>query len=369
MYLIDICFILLYNWVMITMEQDTLKRTRDNVFTHIQSPPIRYSDTHPCGGVISCYTNDTDTLHQTISQSFLQMFSSIISVTTASLSMLYLSVGLTASVAVFAVLLLKIIKALVGCNGTFFVRQQQALDDVNGYIEEVINGRKVIKVFCHEDRTGEDFDLRSNGLHYYTAEANKYGSITVPVVGGMGCMLYVLSAMVDGTVGIADLLNLNLAEVNVLTIGIIVSFLTLSHNLINPIDQISMQFNIVIMTPAGASHIFKLTDEGSGQDDRRVTPINVRVIDGVVTGCSERTEMWIWKCPYSDGSITHTPLNGNIRFYDVDSEYEEGESVLHNITLYMGPGQRVAFVGATDAGKTTVTNLISHFYDVTGKRI
>lgn len=368
-YLIGICSTLFYNWVMVIVEQGTLKKIRDSMFTHMQSLPIRYFDTHPYGDVMSRYTNDTDTLRQAISQSFPQMLSSVVSVAAAFFSMLYLSVGLTAFVAVFAVLLLKVIKTLVGRSGTFFVKQQQALGNVNGYIEEMINGQKVIKVFCHEDKTKEDFDLRNDELRYCATEANKYGNITMPVVGNMGYMLYVLLAVIGGAAGIAGLPNLSLAGVNVLTIGTIVSFLTLSRSFINPIGQISMQFNMVIMALAGASRIFELMDEESEQDDGYVTLVNACVTDGEVTECSERTEMWAWKYPHSDGSITYTPLNGDIRFYDVDFEYEEGKPVLHNITLYAEPGQKVAFVGATGAGKTTITNLINRFYDIADGKI
>lgn len=368
-FFLGICSTLFYNWMMVIVEQGTLKKIRDSMFTHMQSLPIRYFDTHPHGDLMSRYTNDTDTLRQAISQSFPQMLSSIISVTAAFVSMLYLSVGLTAFVALFAFLLLKVIKTLVGRSGTFFVKQQQALGDVNGYIEEMINGQKVIKVFCHEDKTKKDFDLRNDELRYCATEANKYGNITMPVVGGMGYMLYVLLAIIGGAAGIAGLPNLSLTGINVLTIGTIISFLTLSRSFINPIGQISMQFNMVVMALAGASRIFELMDEESEQDEGIVTLVNACEVNGELTECTERTEMWAWKYPRNDGCVTYTPLHGDIRFHDVDFEYEEGKPVLHNITLYAEPGQKVAFVGATGAGKTTITNLINRFYDIADGKI
>lgn len=360
---------LLYNWIMVTVEQGTLKKIRDSMFTHMQKLPIRYFDTHPFGDVMSRYTNDTDTLRQAISQSLPQMLSSIVSVVAAFISMLYLSVGLSVFVAVFTLLLLKVMKSLIGRSGSFFIKQQKALGDVNGYIEEMINGQKVIKVFCHEEKTKEAFDQKNDDLCYCSTQANKYGNITMPVVGNMGYLLYVLLAVIGGAAGIAGLPNLSFAGVNVLTIGTIVSFLTLSRSFINPIGQISMQFNMVIMALAGASRIFELMDEEIEQDDGIVTLVNAREENGEIVECSERTECWAWKYPHPDGTVTYTPLRGDIRFHDVDFEYEPGKPVLHNITLYAEPGQKVAFVGATGAGKTTITNLINRFYDIADGKI
>lgn len=360
---------LLYNWIMVTIEQGTLKKIRDNMFTHMQSLPIRYFDTHPFGDIMSRYTNDTDTLRQAISQSLPQMLSSTVSVLAAFISMLYLSVGLTVFVALFTLLLLKVMKILIGRSGTFFVKQQKSLGDVNGYIEEMINGQKVIKAFCREEKTKENFDQKNDDLCYCATQANKYGNITMPVVGNMGYLLYVLLAILGGIAGISELPNLSLSGFNTLTIGTIISFLTLSRSFINPIGQISMQFNMVIMALAGASRIFELMDEESEQDDGCVTLVNAKNENGEIVECSERTDHWAWKYPRSDGTVTYTPLCGDIRFHDVDFEYEPGKPVLHNITLYAEPGQKVAFVGATGAGKTTITNLINRFYDIADGKI
>ena len=368
-YLIGVLSTLFYNRAMVIIGQGTLKKIRDTMFRHMQSLPIRYFDTHTHGDVMSHYTNDTDTLRQAISQSLPQMFSSLVTVIAAFASMLSLSVGLTLFVAVFAIVLLKVIRALVGRSGTFFVKQQSSLGDVNGYIEEMINGQKVIKVFCHEESASKEFDEKNDELCHSATEANKYGNITMPVVGNMGYMLYVILAVIGGAAGIAGLPNLSLTGINVLTIGTIVSFLTLSRAFINPIGQISMQFNMVIMALAGASRIFDLMDEAPEQDGGYVTLVNVKTENGEIQECAERTDTWAWKHPHSDGTISYTPLKGEIRFYDVDFGYEENKVVLHNITLYAEPGQKVAFVGATGAGKTTITNLINRFYDIADGKI
>ena len=368
-YVIGVLATLFYNRVMVVIEQGTLKLIRDKMFTHMQTLPIRYFDTHTHGDVMSRYTNDTDTLRQAISQSMPQMFSSLMSVIAAFFSMLYLSVGLTAFVALFAFVLLKIIKAIVGRSGTFFIKQQQSMGDVNGYIEEMINGQKVVKVFSHEEKSEKDFDIKNEELCYCSTEANKYGNITMPVVGSLGYMLYVLIAVIGGAAGIAGIPNLGFAGVNTLSIGMIISFLTLSRSFINPIGQISMQFNMVIMALAGASRIFDLLDEKSEHDEGYVTLVNAKIENDEIIECKDRTDTWAWKHPHADGTVTYTLLMGDIRFFDVDFGYEENNIVLHNITLYAEPGQKVAFVGSTGAGKTTITSLINRFYDIADGKI
>ncbi|MGE4353990.1 MAG: ABC transporter ATP-binding protein, partial [Oscillospiraceae bacterium] len=368
-YMVGVLSTLLYNRSMVVIAQGTLKKIRDSMFEHMQALPIRYFDTHTHGDIMSRYTNDADTLRQAISQSMPQMFSSLMTVLAAFFSMLYLSVGLTVFVVAFAFLLLKVIRLLVGRSGKFFMDQQTSLGDVNGYIEEMINGQKVIKVFCHEESAEKEFDKKNEELCHSATEANKYGNITMPVVGNMGYMLYVLLAIIGGAAGIAELPNLSLTGIDVLTIGTIASFLTLSRSFINPIGQISMQFNMVVMALAGASRIFDLMDEKAEQDSGYVTLVNTKTEDGEIKECTERTNAWAWRHPHSDGAVTYTPLRGEIRFYDVDFGYEEDKIVLHNITLYAEPGQKVAFVGATGAGKTTITNLINRFYDLADGKI
>ena len=368
-YLIGTLSTLFYNRVMVTVEQGTLKKIRDQMFQHMQTLPVRYFDTHTHGDVMSCYTNDTDTLRQAISQSLPQMFAASVGVLSSFIAMLYLSVGLTVFVILFTILLVKVMKTLVGRSGTFFMKQQQTLGNVNGYIEEMINGQKVIKVFCHEEKVKEDFDKKNDELCYCATEANKYGNITMPVVGNMGYLLYVLLAIIGGAVGIAGIPNLGLTGMNVFTIGTIISFLTLSRSFINPIGQISMQFNMIVMALAGASRIFDLLDEKSEEDGGYVTLVNAKTENGEIKECAERTDAWAWKHPHGDGTITYTPLQGDIRLYNVDFGYEENKPVLHDITIYAEPGQKVAFVGATGAGKTTITNLINRFYDIADGKI
>jgi ATP-binding cassette subfamily B multidrug efflux pump len=368
-YLIGILATLTYNLIMVVVEQGTLKNIRDEMFCHMQTLPIRYFDTHSHGDVMSCYTNDTDALRQAISQSIPQMFSSIVTVVASFIAMLTLSVPLAIFVLVFAFLLLKVMKALVSRSGVYFMKQQQTLGNVNGFIEEMINGQKVIKVFCHEEETKEIFDKKNEELCFCSTEANKYGNITMPVVGNMGYVLYVLIALIGGSIAIAGWPNLTLTGINTFSIGTIISFLTLSRSFINPIGQISSQFNMVVMAMAGASRIFDLLDEKPEEDNGYVTLVNAKIENGELTECEERTEMWAWKHPHSDGTVTYTPLRGDIRFFDVDFGYDPDKPVLHNITLYAEPGQKVAFVGATGAGKTTITNLINRFYDIADGKI
>lgn len=368
-YITGVLATLFYNRTMVVIAQGTLKKIRDKMFAHMQTLPIRYFDTHTHGDLMSRYTNDTDTLRQAISQSLPQMLSSVVTVATTFSAMLYLSVGMAAFVALFAVVLLKVIKTLVGRSGSYYVQQQESLGDVNGYIEEMINGQKVIKVFCHEEKAEAQFDERNDELCRSATAASTYGNITMPVVGNMGYLLYVLVAIVGGAAGIANLPNLSLTGINTLTIGTIVSFLTLSRSFINPIGQVSMQFNMVVMALAGASRIFELMDEQSERDEGYVTLVNARMENGEIVECVERTDAWAWKHPHGDGSLTYTPLRGDIRFFDVDFGYEENQTVLHDISLYAEPGQKVAFVGATGAGKTTITNLINRFYDIADGKI
>jgi ATP-binding cassette subfamily B protein len=368
-YMVGILLTWAYNRMMVVIEQGTLKKIRDRMFTHMQSLPIRYFDSHTFGDVMSRYTNDTDTLRQAISQSLPQMFSSLMMVVAAFAAMLYLSIWLAVFVALFVFVLLRVLRVIVKKSSRYFIKQQQSLGDVNGYVEEMINGLKVVKVFCHEQKAREEFDVRNGELCESATQANIYGNITMPVVGNMGYLLYVLLAVAGGAAIILGIPNLNFAGIGAMTIGTVVSFLTLSRGFINPIGQISMQFNMVIMALAGASRIFDLMDEVSEQDDGYVTLVNCRMKDNAVCECAERTDSWAWKHPHSDGTVTYTPLEGDIRFYDVDFGYEENKPVLHNVTLYAKPGQKVAFVGATGAGKTTVTNLINRFYDIADGKI
>ena len=368
-YIIGILSTLFYNRLMVVVSEGTLKKIRDSMFSHMQSLPIRYFDTHTHGDVMSHYTNDADTLRQAISQTLPQLVSSLVTVLAVFISMLYLSVGLTLFVIVFAFVLLKVIKHLVSGSSKYFMQQQKSIGDVNGYIEELINGQKVVKVFCHENKAKEEFDQKNDELCENATKAGIFGNIMMPIVGNMGYLLYVLLAIVGGAAGIFGIHNLSLTGIHLLTLGTIVSFLTLSRGFVAPIGQVSMQFNMVIMALAGASRIFELMDEPSEQDDGYVTLVNAKLENGALVECVERTDTWAWKHPHSDGTVTLTPMQGDIRFYDVDFGYEMDKTVLHNITLYAEPGHKIAFVGATGAGKTTITNLINRFYDIADGKI
>ena len=358
-----------FNQMMIVIEQNTLKEIRDQMFTHMQTLPLRYFDTHSHGDVMSRYTNDTDTLRMAISQSFPHMLSALFSTIMAFATMLYLSISLSIFVAVFTVVLMIVIRAIVSRSAKYFVRQQNSLGDVNGYVEEMINGQKVIKVFNHEGKAEETFRHKAEDLGYNATQAIKYGTITMPIIGSMGYLLYVLLGIAGGLMGIMGIANLRFTGTEAITVGTIISFITLSRGFVNPIGQISMQFNMVVQALAGASRIFELLDETSETDHGSVTLVNARVEGDGIIECKDRTRCWAWKHPNGDGSATYTELKGDIRFFDVDFSYDGEKTVLHNITLYAKPGQKVALVGATGAGKTTITNLINRFYDLADGKV
>ena len=369
LYLAGVIATLFYNRIMVVIAQGTEKKIRDDMFSHMQALPISYFDTHSHGDIMSRFTNDVDTLSQMISQSMPQLFSTAVSILAVFLSMLYLSVWLTLFVAVFTIFLFWLIKKLVGKSGSYFVRQQTSLGDVDGYIEEMINGQKVVKVFCHEKKAEENFNSKNEELYHDSAEANRYANYLGPVIFGMGYVLYVLLAVIGGSMAIAGVKNVGMTGIGTMTIGTIASFLTLSRAFVNPMGQVSQQINFVIMALAGASRIFDLIDEPPEKDSGYVTLVNAKIENGQLKETSKRTDLWAWKHPHSDGTVTYTQLKGDIRFYDVDFAYTEDKMILHNISLYAEPGQKVAFVGATGAGKTTITNLINRFYDIADGKI
>ena len=386
----------LWQWLIVTVEQGTLKKIRDDMFAHQQTLPIRYFDTNEHGDIMSRYTNDTDTLRQAISQSFPQMFSSAISALAALVSMLWLSVPVTIFVLVFAAILFVAVRAIVSRSGRYFVKQQMWIGDVNAFVEESVNGQKVIKVFNHEDATQKTFDEKNEELFHASAEANTWGNVTMPVVGNMGYILYILLAIVGGFMALSGMGNFGLAGADKLTLGALISLLTLSRSFVNPLGQVSMQFNMVMMALAGASRIFQLMDEKPEDDGGSVTLVNVELgEDGrTMTEVDHETGHWAWKreegddgtrslkaaqslspkaaevarkarenaITSSDGRLTL--LQGDVRFTDVTFGYNPDKPVLHDITWFAKPGQKVALVGATGAGKTTVTNLINRFYDI-----
>lgn len=385
----------LYSYLLVGVEQGVMKQIRDEMFSHMQTLPISYFDTHEHGDVMSRYTNDTDTLRQAISQSLPQMFTSGVSALAALIAMLYLSIPYTVFVLVFTGLLLLLIRVIVSRSGRYFVVQQQELGDVNAFVEESVNGQKVIKVFNHEDATQASFDERNERLYHASASANTYGNVLMPVVGNMGYLLYVLSAIFGGLAALGNWGNLSFSGA-AFTIGTIISLLTLSRSFVNPIGQVSQQMTMVMMALAGASRIFALMDEPSEKDNGTVTLVNVELAsDGrTMTETPKKTGHWAWKREASDDgtrsreaakrlskraaevaeeaheeAVTSadgrlTLLRGDVRFTDVTFGYNPDKPVLHDITWFAKPGQKIALVGATGAGKTTITNLINRFYDI-----
>ena len=361
---------LFYNRIMASVSQGILKNIRDKMFSHMQTLPIKYFDTHTFGDTMSYYTNDTDTLRQMISQSVPQAMNSLVSILAIFISMLRQSIWLTLFVLLFLVLILRIIKFIGGKSSTYFVRQQHSLGDVNGYIEEMINGQRVVKVFCHEEKAKEDFDKKNDELCKNMTKANTYGNILMPLLNNLGYALYVAIAILGGVLAIKEVPNLSITGIDTLTLGTIASFLTLSRSFVMPISQVSQQINSIAMAIAGAERIFSLIDEEPEADNGYVTLVNAKYDEnGNITESTERTGQWAWKHPHGDGTLTYAPLKGNVVLDDVDFEYEEGKPVLHNISLYAEPGQKIAFVGATGAGKTTITNLINRFYDIADGKI
>ena len=352
----------LYNRVMMFVSQGTLKKIRDDMFKHMESLPIGYFDTHSHGEIMSLYTNDTDTLRQMISQSIPQLMSSIITVLSVLISMIILNIPL-AIVSIFMILvMLKVIKTIGGKSSLYFGKQQRNLGKLNGYIEEMMEGQKVVKVFCHEEESKLNFDILNEELRDSADKANTFANILMPIMGNLGYVNYVLTAIVGGILAIN--------QIGGFTIGALASFLQLTRNLNHPIGQMSQQFNSVIMALAGAERIFELLDEQKETDDGYVTLVNAKIDEeGNIYEVNERTGIWAWKHPHSDGTITYTRLLGDMVFDDVDFGYNDKKTILHNINLYAKPGQKLAFVGATGAGKTTITNLINRFYDIQDGKI
>ncbi len=359
-YVVGIVSTLMYNRLMVDISQGVQKRIRDQMFDHMQTLPIRYFDTHTHGDIMSFYTNDVDTLRQMLSQSVPQMFSSAVSIVTVFFAMLFTNATLTALVLVCVAVMLFVSRKIAGKSSTYFIKQQQSLGKTNGYIEEMIAGQKVVKVFCHEEAAKRDFDKLNEELFENANQAHRFANILMPIMNNIGNVQYVLLAIVGGA------LALHGAGV---TVGVIASFLQLSKSFTQPISQISQQLNSVIMALAGAERIFTLLDEEPEQDNGYVTLVNARYEGEELVEADERTGVWAWKHPHSDGTVTYTELKGDVRFFDVDFAYDPQKPILHNISLYAKPGQKVAFVGATGAGKTTITNLINRFYDIADGKI
>ena len=361
-YLIGILATLFYNRTMVSISQGILKKIRDQMFSHMQRLPIRYFDTHTHGDIMSRYTNDTDTLRQMLSMSVPQMFSSIVTIVAVICAMLYTSVYLTILVAVVVFFIMKVFKFIASHSGKYFIKQQETLGDVNGYIEEMINGQKVVKVFCHEEENKADFKKLNDDLFVSADRANTFSNFLGPINAQLGNISYVLCAIVGG--------GLALNGVGGFTLGGLASFLTFNKSFSMPINQVSMQLNAIVMAMAGAERIFRLLDEKQEVDEGYVTLVRAKEVDGKLTECKERTGRWAWKHVHqADGSVDYIELKGNVVFDGVDFGYNDDKIVLHDVRLYAEPGQKIAFVGSTGAGKTTITNLINRFYDIQDGKI
>ena len=368
-YLIGTLATWIYNRQMVTIAQGTLKHIRDDMFTKMQRLPICYFDSHTHGDIMSLYTNDTDTLRQMIAQSMAQLVSSAFTIVAVFVCMLYTSVWLTMVVCAMMFFILKFMAKVARKIGGYSVAQQSSLAELNGYVEEMINGQKVIKVFCHEEESRAE--LRRKGRTWVENATNATGmaNAVMPMMNALGYVQYVVIAIFGGYMAIAGMTNLRLTGTGTLTLGMIASFLTLSRNFTSPISQISNQFNSILIALAGVSRIFAFLDERPEVDDGYVTLVNVREENDVLSESAEHTGLWAWRHPHHDGTLTYTKLKGHIVFDQVDFGYTTEKSVLHDVSLYAEPGQKIAFVGATGAGKTTITNLINRFYDIADGKI
>ncbi|NMA67913.1 MAG: ABC transporter ATP-binding protein [Desulfitobacterium sp.] len=382
-YLIGVLAAFIYTRLMASISQGVLKKVRDEMFAHMQKLPIKYFDQHPHGDIMSHYTNDTDTLRQMLSQSIPHAFSSLITLVAVFSAMLYLSAWLTVLSVISVFFMVKFTGSIVGKSGMYFMKQQESLGSLNGYIEEMIQGQKVVKVFNYEEKVKEAFQQKNEELCDNATKANSYVNIVMPLMNNFGYLLYVVLAIVGGVMAIGAVPNLTIVGINVLTLGMIASFLQLSRSFVMPIAQVTQQLNAIVMAMAGAERIFALLDEKVEQDEGEVTLVKVTKENGLLVEIeSRRSEIgaheigkqreewtWAWKTTLEDGTVSYKELKGEVVFSEVDFGYEENKIVLQNINLYAEPGQKVAFVGPTGAGKTTITNLINRFYDLAQGKI
>lgn len=351
-----------YNRIMVNVSQGTLRKIRVDLFTHMESLPIKYFDTHSHGDIMSIYTNDTDTLRQMIGQSIPQLVSSVANIISVFISMVILNIPLTILTVIMVSIMVSVTGKVAGKAGGYFAKQQKSIGELNGYIEEMMDGQKVVKVFCHEEESINKFNELNEELFDSANNANGFANILMPINVNLGNLSYVICAIAGSVLAITGFTSF--------TLGGLASFLQLNKSFNQPISQVSQQLNSVVMALAGSQRIFNLMDEESELDEGYVTLVNVKEDkNGNLTECEEVTGTWAWKHPHSDGSLTLTKLQGNVVFNDVDFGYNDEKTILHNIKLYAEPGQKIAFVGATGAGKTTITNLINRFYDIQDGKI
>ena len=362
-FLVGVVSTFVYTRMMVTIGQGVLKQVRDDMFEHMQTLPIRYFDQNTNGSIMSLYTNDTDTLRQMINQSIPQALMSFFTIIVTFISMLILSPLLTVLAVVMIGVLLLVTKKIGGNSGKFFVRQQIALADVTGYVEERMNGQRVVKVFNHENKSKEEFDKLNEQLFESAANANTFANMMGPVIGNIGNLQFVLTAVLGGF--------LSVQGVGGITLGVMASYLQFTKSFTQPFMQVAQQFNSIVMALAGAERIFDLIDEEPEMDEGDVELVNAKKdAKGNIVECKERTGMWAWKHPHeADGTVTYTELKGDVRFEDVTFGYNSDKVILQDISLFAKPGQKLAFVGSTGAGKTTITNLINRFYDIQGGKI
>lgn len=351
-----------YNRIMVNVSQGTMKKIRIDLFTHMESLPIKYFDTHAHGDIMSIYTNDIDTLRQMISQSMPQLVNSVATIISVFISMVILNIPLTILTLIMIAIMVFTTGKVAGKAGSYFMKQQKSIGELNGFIEEMMEGQKVIKVFCHEEESIKDFNKLNEQLFDSANNANAFANILMPINANLGNLSYVVCAIFGSILAISG--------VGSLSLGALASFLQLNKSFSQPISQVSQQLNSIIMALAGAERVFSLLDEEPEVDDGYVTLVNATEDEqGNIKECEEHTGIWAWKHPHSDGTVTLTKLLGDVTFNDVDFGYNEEKTILHNIKLYAEPGQKVAFVGSTGAGKTTITNLINRFYDIQDGKI
>ena len=369
MYIISLIAGAFYTQMMAIITQGSLKKLREKMFSHMQDLPIRYFDTNGHGDIMSYYTNDVDTLRQLISQSLPQMTISGITLLTVFCIMMYYSMILALVVVAGVVCMVFAARAITARSSKFFLRQQVTLAKAEAFMEEMMTGQKVIKVFCHEEGAKADFDKVNGEIFYNARNGNRFANILMPLLGNIGNVMYVIVALVGGALLLTDVQNISISGM-AFSISIVVPFLNMTKQFAGAVGQVSNQINMVIMGLAGAHRIFALLDEEPETDEGYVTLVNAKEnADGSMSECEERTNVWAWKHPHHDGTLTYTKLVGDVRFYDVNFGYVPEKTVLHNISLYAKPGQKVAFVGSTGAGKTTITNLINRFYDINDGKI
>ena len=369
MYIISLIAGAFYTQMMAIITQGSLKKLREKMFSHMQDLPIRYFDTNGHGDIMSYYTNDVDTLRQLISQSLPQMTISGITLFAVFCIMVYYSAILAFVVVVGVVCMVFAARAITNRSSKFFLRQQVTIARAEAFMEEMMTGQKVIKVFCHEEGAKADFDKVNEEIFYNARNGNRFANILMPLLGNIGNVMYVVVALVGGALLLSDVQNISISGM-AFSISIVVPFLNMTKQFAGAIGQVSNQINMVIMGLAGAHRIFALLDEEPEEDEGYVTLVNAKEnADGSLVECKERTNVWAWKHPHHDGTTTYTRLRGDVRFYDVNFGYTPAKTVLHNISLYAKPGQKVAFVGSTGAGKTTITNLINRFYDINDGKI